>query len=173
MGREPLGLGRGVERDRGKQVTAIGHKGGRGDEDGIQAADQTDGSNRRLSACDGRHEMTEGPQADGSYVVVIRDGESVEQIAHRHASVFTVSADGSMTANPGTYSRIIVTREIPGQTITHCTGIGTSNGEGSITIDAAHREDFRRWTQQLQAQYNPPVKPRSKRGQRKRTWGHG
>jgi hypothetical protein len=52
-------------------------------------------------------------------------------------------------------------------------GRGTSTGEGTITIEAGDIDGFRRWTQQLQTQYNPPAKPRSKRGQRKRTWGHG
>ena len=50
----------------------------------------------------------------------------------------------------------------------------TSPGEGSITIEGKHIEGFRRWYQQLQAQYDFPVKskPRSKRGQRKRIWSH-
>lgn len=51
----------------------------------------------------------------------------------------------------------------------------TSTGEGSITIEGKHIEGFRRWYQQLQAQYDLPVKikPRSKRGQRNRTWKGG
>ena len=53
-------------------------------------------------------------------------------------------------------------------------GRATSTGEGSITIEGKHIDGFRRWYQQLQAQYDVPVKikPRSKRGQRKRIWGH-